>query len=351
MKVVVRFRIRKEMPKLLSPINSLDGAVEVINAGADELYCGVTIPGLEDFILYRSRVCEIPTYQELGEVLRYAHKHDVRVLITMNLPFVTKTMEGYVKKHIRSCLDEGIDALIIGNMGVLSIVKEMQVDVPLVASTFFVSMNCEAVKLLEKAGFSRIILERHLTISEISEIVHHSKVDVEVFIHNGGCSNINGSCYLLHIIYPKLFQALRGFSGINPPCTLPLDVYDQDDEKKIGSGLLVLDAFTFCSICQLPELIETGVYGFKIVGRCYSGEYIASVTRIYRQLIELFELGSKEHFQKRVESIKMGRDPLIVDSPPLFQLTQRFMCEQKRCYYRPFFSLRTVRGIPYNANR
>ena len=336
-----RFNSGEKMPRLLSPVNSFDGAVEVIKAGADEIYCGVTIPGLKDFILYRSRACEIPTYEELGRVVRFAHKHNVRVLATMNIPFFTKTMEGHIRNHIRSCLNEGLDALIVGNMGVLSIIKEMQVDVPLFASTFFTSMNYETVKLLEKAGFSGVVLERHLTIDEISEIVQHAKIDIEVFIHNGGCSNINGTCYLLHILYPRLAKALRDLISVNPPCTLPFDLFDLDGER-IGYGMTALDAFAFCSICQLPELIRTRVSGFKIVGRCLLGEYIAKVTKIYRELIDLLRDGSYEDFQKRVELIKAGRDPLIA-SDPLLRLTQKVLCEQKRCYYRPLFSLRTAR--------
>lgn len=77
----------------------------------------------------------IPTYQEFGEVVKYAHKHGVKVFLMMNIPFVIGDMERYMKNHIRCCLDKGIDALIIGNMGVLSIVKEMQVYIPLIAGT------------------------------------------------------------------------------------------------------------------------------------------------------------------------------------------------------------------------
>lgn len=318
-------------PSLLSPVNSFDGAVKVIEAGADEIYCGVTIPELEDLILYRGKPCEVQTYDELGKIVRYAHSSNVKVFVTVNLPFVVKSMEKFLEKHIRLCVEEGVDGLIIGNFGVLSLVRKMQINIPLLASTFFMTMNYESVRFLEKAGFERIILERHLTIDEISEIVRKSKVDIEVFIHNGGCSNINGNCYLLHIIYPKLKQALSGSFTVNPPCTLPFDLYAHDG-RKIGSRVPVLDAFAFCSICSLSDLVRTGVSGFKIVGRCLSGEYIAGVTKIYRKLLDLLRRGLREEFERRVELMKAGRDPLITSSPEL-QFTHKIMCGERRCYY------------------
>ncbi|UCD72603.1 MAG: hypothetical protein JSW01_03890, partial [Candidatus Bathyarchaeota archaeon] len=113
------------IPKLLSPIKSFSGAVRVIDAGADEIYCGVKIPGFGDFELYRGSGTQVTTYDEFNRIVEYAHTHDVRVLVTVNQPFMVNKLEEHLKKHIESCLDADVDALIIGDLGILSLAKEI----------------------------------------------------------------------------------------------------------------------------------------------------------------------------------------------------------------------------------
>ena len=322
-------------PRLLSPIRSFDGAVRVIQAGADEVYCGVVIPGFEKFSLHRGSICEIPTYSDLGRVVKYAHDRGVDVIVTVNRPFMADVMERGVRDHIRSCINEGVDELIIGDVGVLSLVKEMGVDVPLYASTFMASMNKEAVDFLRKLGFSRVILERQLSIPEITVIAQHSKVEVEVFVHGSGCSNINVSCYLYHFMYPEMAQAISTIDGLALRCALPFEVYDVDDRETMLTNMPILDAYRYCSLCRLPDLIKTGVTGFKIVGRCVNEEYQESTTKVYRELIDMIDRGEIKAFQKRLEWLRKNFLPLQHDLP-LLNL-QELCCEQERCYYSPLF--------------
>jgi len=107
------------VPKILAPIKAYTGAVRVVDAGADELYCGVRTPGLEDFELYRGSSTEIPTYDEFHKVTEYAHSHGVKVFVTINQPFIIDSMEKTMVKHIRKCVEGGADSLIIGDLGVL----------------------------------------------------------------------------------------------------------------------------------------------------------------------------------------------------------------------------------------
>lgn len=326
---------RSRMPKLLSPIKSFEGVVRVTRAGADEVYCGVDMPGLENFSLYRGTSCNIHTYDELGRVVKYAHDHGVDVIVTVNEPFMAEVMERGVRNHIRSCLDEGADALIIGDMGVLSIVKDMGVDVRLYASTYMASMNREAVDFLRKLGFSRVILERQLTIPEITEIAQHSKVEVEVFIHGSGCSNLNVGCFLYHFVYPEMTRALLTIDGIKNRCSLPFEAYDVDNRETRLDDAPILDAGRFCSLCRLPELIQTGVAGFKIVGRCVDEEYQESTTKIYREFINMIDRGEMRAFKRKLGWLRKNFIPLHHDLP-LLNL-EELCCEKKRCYYSPLF--------------
>jgi len=338
------------MPLLLSPINSFEGAVKVIDAGADEIYCGVAMQGEHrHFTLFRgpgASPAQLPTYDELERITEYAHRHNVKVIPVINEPFMSEALEKEVKNHICSCVEKGADALIIGDLGVLSIVKDVGVEAPLYASTYFVSMNCEAVDFLRKLGFSRVILERHLTIHEISEIVSRSKVDIEVFCHWGGCSNINANCYFYHHnaipgfamkrALKKAFDEKDPRSMVFSPCTLFYGVYDVSNGKKM-CDVPILDAFTGCSLCHLQALIHAGVSGLKIVGRYKTAKDQETWTRIYRELLDFIW-----HGRSRIRHKKM-REKINSLKNELGRTHIEIYCKQKRCFFSPLFN------VPYES--
>jgi putative protease len=331
----------KETPKILSPINSYEGAQRVIKAGADELYCEAVIPEFERFFgrpylggPIRGPLCSIPTYDELGNVVKEAHANDVEVLLTVNYPFMTKSMEKVMERHIRSCLDEGVDAIILENPGILSIVKKINKHLPLYASMYNVSLNYETCNFLKKVGFSRAILECHLTIPEISEIVKKSDIDIEIFIHGAGCSNLQRTCTLLHYRFPEMNEALSSNdSFFKQPCQLLFDIYDFNKNHLFQKNTRILDAQTSCSICMVPDLIDTGVVGFKITGRCAGIAYQETVTKIYRDLIDLIRAGRIDEYKEKIYVYKREFQPF----PGIPANLEEIYCEQMRCQYPPLF--------------
>lgn len=326
-----------KIPKLLAPIKSFEGAKRVVDAGADELYCGVRNPGMKGFELYRGPLSEIPTYGDLKKVVNYAHDHDVTVFLTANMPFMADVLDNTMRAHICRCLESDIDALIIGDLGILSLVKELEVSIPLYASSYFEATNYEAIDFLKKQGFERVVLERQLRIHEIAEIVKRSDIGIEVFVHGSGCSNINGNCYIYHNKFPELNNAMAKIVSFKLPCRIGFDVQEITGEK-VGEDLPILDAYTFCSICHLPELVETGVVGFKIVGRSVHAVYQEKTTMLYRELLDLLEQEKLETYYARVEALKKEFLPIVPNLPSLFDVC----CAEGRCYYGSFYNK------PYN---
>lgn len=295
--------IQKNIPRILAPINSYEGGVRVVNAGAEEVYCAVQIPDIKDFVLYRGPSSELPSYEDLGRIVQYAHTHNAKVDLVINQPYMVAAIEESIKKHMHNCINQGVDALIIGDFGVLSIAKSLHIQIPLIASTYLMSMNSEAVAFLEELGFSTAVLERHLTVNEIEHIVHSTKMGIEILIHGGGCSNINGSCYLYHYQFPELIKAMQE-SNRSTPCALPYNLHEVRNRQEKFDAVTVMDAFEYCSICNLPELIATGVVGFKIEGRTGGILYQEATTKIYRELIDLIASKKMNQYRKRLEEIK-----------------------------------------------
>lgn len=320
------------MVKILAPVSSLEAATEVVAAGADEIYCGVIVPRLRYMGLsVRIPWCSLSSYKELGEVVQYAHKHGVKTIVTTEFPFMAEVIEKKVRKHILSCVERDIDALIATDIGSILMIKEMDLRIPIYASTYLASMNYQAVDFLKNLGIERIILEsRHLMIDEIKEIVIRSKdVELEAFIHGGGCSNINVNCYgctsVGRVNRAKFDSYLHG-GNVSTICRATYDVSELGSAgwRKIGS-VPILDAYSVCSFCQLPELLGTGLTGLKIVGRCMPPFYQKESTRIYHELVELIEQNQMETYLERLESFRKSN---ILPSDA---------CDQKRCYYSPLF--------------
>jgi len=344
-------------PRILSPVSSFESAVGVVSAGADEIYCAVKTPGVEH-ILNRPAGCCVSDYEELGKIARYARSRGVETIVTLELPFLSEFMAEQMRAHISSCVEQGIDALIVGDLGLITLVQGMELDIPIYASTYLVALNYEAVDFIRNLGVQRVILERHMTLQEIREVVQRSQdVEIEVFIHGSGCSNINFNCYLEggRRKLSDLEREYRGIKGLPTPCRTPFDIYEFGADQKRLARAPILDAYTFCALCKVPDLIEMGVTGFKIVGRCLPVTYQVKTTEMYRRLVDLIEgerrRGSARAWRRRV--MRMIEPFRQEPYEPFFQRAsaptsppsiREILCGEERCYFSPLFH------VPYRPS-
>jgi putative protease len=340
-----------DMPKVLSPVTSFGGAVEVISAGADEIYCGIEIPGVLE-ILNRPEICSVSTYEELGRIADHARSKGVETIVTLGFPFISGCVVSQMREHTCACVDAGVDALIVGDIGLIRMIRDdMGLDVPIYASTLLGAMNYEAADFIRKLGVQRVVLERHVSIEEIGEVVRRNRdVEIEVFMHGGGCSNINANCRLEYCqaSADATDKALRGVTKYTNPCKWAYHVYElgNGERRMTTMPVRILDAYTFCSLCTLPELIETGVAGLKIVGRCRPRAYQVEATKMYRDLLDLIERGGRKALNRALRKRFYGMVESFQRAPvqPVFRnrdgslrsLRWRW-CAEGRCYYSPFF--------------
>ena len=324
------------MVKILAPVSSLEATRGAIAAGADEIYCGVKIPG----IIYtglstRPDWCSLQSYDELEKIVNYAHQHDVKTIVTTEFPFMADLIEKKLKDFLASVVKRDVDAIIATDLGVILMVRDIGLRIPVYASTYLASMNYEAVNLLKKLGIKRVMIERHVTISEMHEIVKKNKdVEIEVFVHGPGCSNINVSCHgcgtVIHTITEKTTK-----DEILSLCRTRYEIYQIGHDERIKvSDTPILDALSWCSLCQLPDLVRTGVTGLKIVGRECDQKYQEEVVRIYKELVNLLEAGEIGSYHNKLEYLK--KHDQIASA-----------CQQRRCYYSNLFNA-PYRIVPRN---
>lgn len=332
--------------RIIAPVSSLESAKAVIEAGCDEIYCGVRMGGMK-YISFNGRPasCSIPTYEELGKVVKLCHAHGVKVSLTANLPFMAGMIEKPVKDYLRKSVVQGIDALIVADIGALLLIKEMGINLPLYAGSYLVIRNSRAVRFFKKLNISRIIAPPDSTLEELESLVKENPgIEIEAFVHGEGCSNVGGNCYLLHSQRPpeekfapyddaKVSDVVTGkkplpedFVSIHHrnPCLFYFDVssINHQGKKQALGNFTILDHYVFCSLCALPKLRAIGIGGLKIVGRCNPPAFQDRTTRIYRKFIDLLEKEGNEKFKDELEIFKKNN--------PEMQL----VCSKKRCYYQ-----------------
>lgn len=285
--------------KIMAPVHNLHGTKLQIQAGADQIYVGLRSPeetGMK-MITFTGRYyksgknepAQVDNINELKAICDLCHEHGVVVNYTANVRYLHQSLTGLYLDHVRRGIEAGVDSLIVGNLGAVQLLKKEGIRMPLHASTFLFGYNLGHIHYLESLGFERIVLATQLNMDEIREVCANTKAEIEVFAQFA-CSNINGRCNLLHTPYVADL-----YDGYDMQCrgqyTVWTDSFRRERETIFYAGL-------DCTICQLPDLMDAGVGVLKILGRDRIPEFIAPVTKVYRQCLDMYGEG------KTVEEVR-----------------------------------------------
>lgn len=283
--------MKKSKIELLSPAKDAEVGIAAINHGADAVYIGGPAFGA------RERAGN--SIADIARLCRHAAMFDAKVYVTLNTLLYDNELEQ-ARQIALDCWNAGVDALIVQDMALL----QMNLPIPLHASTQCDNLTVEKVKFLESVGFSQVVLGRELSIDQIREIRHQTTVPLEFFVHGALCVSHSGQCYLSHYIGSR--SANRGACA--QPCRLPWDLLAPLDPPSRGGGfssekegkgeemsVLVKGKHLLClkdlnNSNHLEELLEAGITSFKIEGRLKDADYVKNVTAYYRRLIDgIFE--------------------------------------------------------------
>ena len=256
--------------KLLSPAGDFESLKMAVFYGADEVYLGV-----KDF---NARNIEGFSLTSLREAVDFAHVYGVKVHLAVNILFSNSELQSALDLVV-DAYNLGIDAFIIQDLGLASLISKNYPEICIHASTQMGLHNLEGVQFAKKLGFSRVVLSRETPLDEIKRIKQNCDIEIEYFAQGALCVSFSGNCYLS--------SYLCGASGnrgkCKQLCRLPYKFFEGN--KKLAEGYL-LSAKDFCMADRLQELKEAGVDAIKIEGRARRPYYVAVATREYRNALD-----------------------------------------------------------------
>lgn len=285
----------KEKVEILAPAGSMESLKAAVAAGADAVYTGGMLFGAR---AYAHNLTEA----ELLEAIDYVHLHGRKIYLTVNTLLkereITEKLYGYLLPYYR----QGLDAVIVQDIGVFQFIRERFPDLPIHASTQMTITGVDGAKLLEREGAERIVTSRELSIQEVRRIAEETNLEIESFVHGALCYCYSGQC---------LFSSfLGGRSGNRGQCAQPCRLLYQADGEKKSSYLLSLK--DICTLEMIPELIEAGIDSFKIEGRMKKPEYVAAVTFLYRKYADKY-LAIRKNCPEEEEPSEYAEKKFAVD--------------------------------------
>lgn len=266
------------MVELLAPAGSREALIAAVESGANAVYMAGTQFGAR---AYANNFDE----DGLKEAIRFAHLRDVLINITVNTIVDDEEIPA-LKEYLLFLREAGADAILVQDLGVAKIAREIVPDMPLHASTQMTVHSLEGVLALQELGFTRVVLSRELSLKEIAHICANCNVEIEVFMHGALCVCYSGQCLMSSMIGGR--SGNRGRCA--QPCRLPYTLVDEAGNDVLGdkAGSYLLSPRDLNTIDVIPDLIKAGVASLKIEGRMKRPEYVATVVGTYRQAIDQY---------------------------------------------------------------
>ena len=259
--------------EILSPAGSLEALVAAVNSGCDAVYLGGKQFSARSFANNFSTM-------ELEKAIDYCHERQVKVLITVNTLYKDDELP-FVLSFLKKMYAYGADGFIMQDLGVFNAARQ---NFPLIeyhASTQMTAHSLEDAQMLERWGFSRVVLSRELSLKQVAHISKNTALDTEVFVHGALCVCVSGQCYM-----SSAFGERSGNRGrCAQPCRLPFHFHNHDGYLLSPKDLMALKL--------MPKLAEAGVKAGKIEGRMKSPEYVKLTTQIYSNSAIMGELEEK----------------------------------------------------------
>ena len=287
--------IKQRKIELLAPAKNLECGIAAIDHGADAVYIGAPRFG--------ARAAAGNSLEDIEALVKHAHLYRARIYVALNTILKDEELPE-TEKLIWDLWRIGVDALIVQDMGILSLNLP---PIPLHASTQMDNRHVEKVKFLAEAGFKQIVLARELSLEQIRKI-HEAvpQTPLEIFVHGALCVSYSGQCYVSEHCFGR--SANRGACA--QFCRLAFDMVDADG-KTIMQNKHLLSLKDLNQSEELEKLLDAGASSFKIEGRLKDVAYVKNVTAYYRKRLDEIFKRRREYIRASSGEVKLAFKPQL----------------------------------------
>lgn len=314
--------------RIISPVDNFQEAGLLLEAGADELYGGYIPAEWNDYSLFASlnqrtfSAAQIASEEELAEIIALVHGYKRTFALTLNASFYTNEQLPLLVEYLDRMVTLGIDSLILADPGLLRLLKKRHGHLEYHASTLAHLTNSGAVRFMAEQGIQRVVLPRHLSVSDMASIVQQTPgVLCDAFLLVGKCPNSEGLCTFHHSSPEKIW-----------PCEIPYEINPLVDgaSSQLSQAIQRQNSWSEtnrrhgCGLCAIPALQKAGIHSLKLVGR---GAPAAQKVRNVTLTREFLALAGR-----MTDFAEYRRKAMVAHR-------ERFgaVCHQNVCYYPEFF--------------
>lgn len=274
--------LNRKSVELLAPAGNWDALVAAVEAGADAVYLGGKHFNMR---MHRNKETNFDD-EMLKKAIEYAHAHGVQLYITLNNLISVEEVEP-LKKYLLYLNEIKPDAILVQDFAVLELTKELGIDIPLHTSVMMNTHNEHAIKKLKEYGITRIVVGREMTLSELSLFKERTGLEIEYFMHGDMCIAESGQCIHSGVLFGQSGNRGRCLKPCRWPYKLVEEdtgvVLDKDDQHDYKLALKDM-----CMYRNIPELIQAGVFSFKIEGRMRPADFVRRIVATYRRAIDSY---------------------------------------------------------------
>ncbi|GAA0100749.1 U32 family peptidase [Paraclostridium bifermentans] len=328
--------------ELLAPAGDLERLKTAFIYGADAVYIGGEIFGMRSAAKNFNK-------EDMAEGVRFAHERGKQVFVTVNIIPRNEEFEQ-LEAYLKELEEIGVDAVIVSDPGVFSVVKKVVPNMEIHISTQASTTNAASATFWYNQGAKRVVMARELSFEEIKEIRDNSPegMDIEAFIHGAMCMSYSGKCVISN--YTTGRDANRGACAQS--CRWKYTLVEEQENGNYEKVLDDVDAEFFfntkdmCMINYIPQIIESGINSFKIEGRMKTAYYVATTVRAYRMAIDEY-IKDPENWEFNpmwLEELKKGSHRHFSEGFYLGKTSTRDQNYESASYVRNYDFIGVVRG-------
>jgi putative protease len=302
------------LPELLAPAGDWECAKAAVENGADAIYFGL------DKFNARMRAHNF-TETDLPKLMGFLHRRGVKGYVTFNtLVFQNELADA--ENYLRAIIAAGVDAAIVQDVGICRLIRQLSPDFPIHSSTQMTITSAAGVEFARELGCNLAVLARECSIKEISQMtniefrtsnepstvdsqfaIRNSQFPIEVFVHGALCVAYSGQCLTSESLGGR--SANRGECA--QACRMPYDLISDGKPVPLGDRRYLLSPQDLAGLEVLPELVRSGVASLKIEGRLKAPEYVANITRVYRNALDkLGHRGTEAQSENASAPLRLG---------------------------------------------